>query len=141
MLTHKTAKVGKMFGLFSKRRYLFYLIDDETDVLEVITDILETHFSCNVETFTSTKDALASLQQASIAPDLIYSDIRMGKVSGLCIREQLKELEIDIPILFVTGLTGQERFQDGYWSINKPIAIASLKKYTKEVLCEHREKK
>lgn len=123
-----------MFGFSENKDYLFYLIDDEKDVLEVLKNLLQDTFSCKVKTFTSTAKALESLTAEVRAPDLIYSDISMGKDSGLCIREKIDNLGANIPVLFVTGLSGPEGFFDGYWSINKPVSVKSLKKFTLALL-------
>jgi|GEM_PF-6310767 len=115
-------------------KYYFYLIDDEDDVLEIVSAQIERTFPCKVKTFNKTFLAIESLQQETIAPDLIYSDIKMGKESGFCVRDKIKSLGLNIPILFITGLVGDEGFANGYWSINKPVSTASLKKYTYELL-------
>jgi DNA-binding NtrC family response regulator len=130
--------IYRMFDIFKKKRsadsFYFYLIDDEEDVLEIISEHIKETFPCQVKTFLNINDALTSLESETIAPDLIYSDIMMGDVSGLSIIKKLEEINSTIPVLFITGLKGQEGLHSGYWSINKPVSTASLEKYTFHLL-------
>jgi len=133
-----------MFNLFNKKKeneYYFYLIDDEEDVLEVISDLVESTFPCKVQTFTSIDKLLDYLKNSAISPDLIYSDVKMGEESGWRLKEKLLKSGYNIPVLHITGLTGEEGFINGHWSINKPVAKASLVKYTNLVLDQVNKKK
>ena len=127
-----------MFDLFKKKqsgpKYLFYVIDDEEKVLDTLATLIEMTFPCKVKKFTTLESAVDSLGKETLAPDLIFSDIKMGRESGLSIRDRLKEMGANIPVLFITGLAGEEGFHNGYWSINKPVSAASLKKYTNTLL-------
>jgi len=136
-----------MFNIFknifrkNESKYYFYVIDDEPDVLEVVADLIESTFPCVVKKFTKVKDALVALERENLAPDLIYSDIKMGNESGLLLRDKVDVMGHNIPILYITGLSGQEGLMNGYWSINKPVSKASLQKYTKILLDETKTKK
>jgi len=136
-----------MFDFFKNKakkdvpKYYFYVIDDEPDVLEVIVDLIESTFPCVVKKFTKVSDALDALKKETLAPDLIYSDIKMGSESGLLLKDKVELLGHNIPILYITGLSGQEGLMNGYWSINKPVSKASLKKYTKILFEEARTRK
>lgn len=129
-----------MFNILKKKQpkkevdYFFYIIDDEEDVLEILTELVEQTFSCKTKSFSHLDDALKELKKEMVAPNLIYSDIMMGKESGLSMIKTINELGHNIPILFITGLSGEEGLQDGHYSINKPVSKASLIKYTTKLL-------
>lgn len=54
-------------------------------------------------------DGLEAVQEIRrIRPELIIMDINMPKLDGICVMEQLKAEEIDIPSIIVTGYRDQE---------------------------------
>jgi FixJ family two-component response regulator len=131
-----------MFNFFKKngKEYYFYALDDEADVLEIIVDLIETTFPCKVKQFSNMKDLIAELKKSTLRPDLIFSDVRLGNESGWHLKDMLSDLGYDIPILYITGLSGKEGFLNGFCSINKPVSKESLEKFTNILLEESKKK-
>lgn len=66
------------------------VVDDDTDILEFITVVLESH-GINVLTVASAAAALEVLEQ--FQPDVLVCDIRMPGGSGYDLMRQIRELE------------------------------------------------
>ena len=80
-----------------KRKIL--IVDDEQDILDLLSYILGRHFEVTIE-IDSVK-ALDLLRRKDF--DLVLSDYKMPNVSGLDIVRQLKALDIDMPFVLMTG--------------------------------------
>ena len=58
---------------------LVYVVDDETDTLEIYEDSLTLNF--NIITFSRSKDALDALHKQ--APDVLVTDLNMPEMGGV----------------------------------------------------------
>lgn len=105
----------------------FYVIDDNPQIRKLISKILSSSIKeCSVKEFTSLKDALEGLKNCEIHPDLIISDVMMPGENGLKLKRILKKESIDIPILFVTAMGGDEIFDNEYSIMSKPFSKQKL---------------
>ncbi len=77
-----------------------YIIDDDEAVRDSIKELVES-VNLNAEIFESAKSFL-DIFTTDITGCLVI-DIRMAKMSGLALQEQLKEIGAKLPIIFITG--------------------------------------
>lgn len=76
------------------------VIDDDHDVLSVISEIVElTGFS--VKRFQCPVEALRYLQ--SHCADVVLTDYRMPGMNGLELAERIRKLDTTVPIIMLTG--------------------------------------
>ncbi|MBM3241764.1 response regulator [Candidatus Poribacteria bacterium] len=86
------------------------LIDDEPNTLLTIQFILEVA-NYKVTTATTGKEALDKILEATKSDDkidLLVLDISMPCLTGLELIDELKRLDINIPILVITGYRPKE---------------------------------
>lgn len=80
----------------------FFAVDDEKYMLEEIKEVLS-RVRPDDEVFTFLKPSQA-LEEAKKQPvDVVFLDIQMGSMTGLELALQMKKLQPDINIIFVTG--------------------------------------
>lgn len=111
-----------------------YLIDDDLDILDVYEDFINHSLKdLSVKKFSCLKKALESLEGEVVKPNLIVCDIRLPDENGLKLFEHLKGLGLDIPVLHVSGLDGEDIHTPKYNILSKPIDpddfIENIKKY------------
>ena len=111
-----------------------YLIDDDLDILDVYEDFINHSLKdLSVKKFSCLKKALTSLETEVVKPNLIVCDIRLPDENGLKLFEYLKGLGLDIPVLHVSGLDGEDIHTSKYNILSKPINpddfIENIKKY------------
>ncbi len=112
---------------------LILVIDDEQDVLEYLTAVLESH-GYAVVTAGTADDGWAQTQRHE--PDLICLDIMMPGESGVSFYQRLKKSPRfgHIPVIIVSGMVKEEDFdaekiistlgvEQPVACIDKPIAI------------------
>ncbi len=77
------------------------LVDDEPLILESFGQLLRTHLSCEVHTFSS---PFAALQQlVALNPGLIISDYSMPGMNGLKFLAQAQQFVPDTNFVIITG--------------------------------------
>lgn len=77
-------------------------VDDETRALKDLSEVLRAVApDSELTTFSSPTKALAYGSENPI--DIAFLDVKMGRMTGLVLAKQLKELQPDIHIIFVTG--------------------------------------
>jgi Response regulator containing CheY-like receiver and SARP domains len=86
----------------------FLVVDDEPLVITDVTDALyEVMPDCDIETFTTVHETLKffeNIPEEGMVPiDVAFLDIHLGTTSGLVLAKQLKDIQPDIHIIFVTG--------------------------------------
>ena len=83
-----------------KSEGVVYVLDDDAHVRQGLDSLLQS-VGLQVETFASVKEFLAC-ERPDVAGCLVL-DIRMPGLSGLEFQNELVKLNIDIPIIFITG--------------------------------------
>ena len=79
---------------------IVYVVDDEKDIREALDRLLRS-FGLRVEAFPSPQEFLAFPKRA-VASCLIL-DVRLRGESGLAFQEQVAQLDLPIPIIFMTA--------------------------------------
>lgn len=120
----KDSKVG-----FKKERGLFYIVDDEQQILDILEGLI-TELNFAVRTFTSAKALLDEIEEDS--PDVILSDIKMPEMTGDQLIKEIRKREIDTPVIFISGYISKEVMLDAlsfgaYGFIEKPFNEVFLK--------------
>lgn len=109
-----------------KKRIL--VVDDDTMNLMLTKRILEKEY--NVLLAESGKEALLKMKGEKI--DLILLDIAMPEMNGIETFERMKEISVDIPVIFLTA----SGYEDDVRSAIRLGAVNYLKKpfFPKELL-------
>lgn len=76
------------------------LVEDDSMLQEVLKETLES-FGCVVLTSNNGQEAIVKLKSDKF--DVIISDIKMPKMDGLSLLETLKNLNIETPVVMMTG--------------------------------------
>ncbi len=114
------------------------LVDDEEDLITYVASILRDE-GFEVKNMLSAEEALS--QFTSYSPDLVISDVRMGKMDGFTMMEKMKALQtpLKVPVIFLTAMDdrlGQQRaVKIGATAyISKPFDLDELVGLVKKVL-------
>lgn len=94
-----------------KKRLL--VIDDEPAIREGVRRILESE-SFEVETFGNGHAALENLKSKTF--DLVITDLKMPGMSGIDVLRSIKEVQPDMPVIFITG----------YSSVDSAVEVMKL---------------
>jgi FixJ family two-component response regulator len=79
---------------------IVYVVDDDAPVRDALADLLRS-VGLEAQAFASARDFLESKRRN--APGCIVLDVRMPGPSGLEFQRMLGEMDIRLPIIFVTG--------------------------------------
>ena len=109
------------------------LIDDETEILEVLKQVL-TLEGYRVTAVTSAAEAKKIA--TSDRPDLVSTDLQLEDSDGLQLVEQLKGMYPDLPVILLTGVFFDPKVIEG--SLSKKVSgylskTAPLKDFLAEV--------
>ncbi len=114
------------------------LVDDEEMVILACTEMLES-LGYRVLTAMKGKTAVATLQAAPNAVDLVILDLIMPEMSGREVFEALKTIRKDIKVLLASGYAMDSQSRelllngaDGF--MQKPFSLSELSRKVKEVL-------
>ena len=77
-----------------------YVVDDDSGVREAL-EALAQSVGYRVEKFATAKEFLLGKRQD--APSCLVLDVRLPGLSGLDLQQELKQADVDIPIVFITG--------------------------------------
>ena len=119
-------------------------IEDDIDDQDVLTDVFkDLAYENEIIFFSEAEKALEFLTETKIKPFIIFSDINMPKLSGIELRDKVREnkdLEIkSIPYLFFTTSAEQAHVIDAYSkSIQgffvKPTSYQDIKDVLKTII-------
>ena len=88
----------------NNKLYRVMVVDDEKDILRIIKRDLESTNEFQVEIFSSGVDALSSFKNHELGYyDVIITDIRMPRMNGFELYRQLKEMNPNTKIAFITA--------------------------------------
>jgi RNA polymerase sigma factor (sigma-70 family) len=84
----------------SKAEPIVYIVDDDTDVREGLSALLQS-VGLKPVALSSTVEFLA--HNRSERPSCLILDVRLPGLSGLDFQSELAKAQIDLPIIFITG--------------------------------------
>ena len=104
-----------------EKTYNIMIVDDNSDILDFYKDLFlfsidsKNGEKYNIETFSSAAEALkrfidANVNNKSISYDLIIIDIKMPEISGLQLYQLIKIIDMNIKVLFISGLDKSDEF-------------------------------
>ena len=121
---------------YSKKRIL--IVDDEPDITLTIKIVLESTGLYDVYTFNEPLKALANFKAHLY--DLVISDIKMPKMNGYEFIQNVKEIDNDIRICFLTAsedyycnIVYYKQRRAEYF-IRKPVGVAEFLKQINSIL-------
>ena len=79
---------------------IVFVVDDDASVREGLGSLIRSS-GLRVETFASAQEFLA--RPRADVPSCLVLDVRLPGLSGLDLQKRLAEVNIDIPIIFITG--------------------------------------
>ena len=123
--------------MFSKNEtydYEFYVIDDVKEQTKVVEAILKKTFKAKVTLFQKPEKLIKALESSKTRPDLIISDQKMPKMSGLELRNVVKEKGFEIPFIFITTAEGEEITEGDTIILSKPINVRKLEQFVLTVV-------
>jgi putative two-component system response regulator len=91
------------------RNHVVAVIDDDQYVLQFLQELLEEH-GINVVSFNNGIEALHYCQNEIV--DVVVSDIKMPRISGIQLLETLHEFDSDLPVILVTGYADMDSAVD-----------------------------
>ena len=77
------------------------VIDDEPDMLMLMSMIIEENTEWEVETTNNPSEGLKMAMESDY--DLVIADLKMPGLDGLEVFEELKEMKPDIPVIIITA--------------------------------------
>jgi DNA-binding response OmpR family regulator len=127
-----------MMGIVKLMTATILLVDDERDLLELLTAVLRRH-SYNIATARSAKQAFEYMENET--PDLIILDVAMPEMSGT---EMLRSLREDprysgVKVILLTAIPGVVTAEDAALAdrvFAKPLTVRELESIVAEVLNE-----
>ena len=78
-----------------------FIIDDDGDMREAITDLVES-VGLHAESFATAEEFLNNRQRSTDTSCLVL-DVRLPQMSGLDFQRRLAEINVQIPIIFITA--------------------------------------
>lgn len=104
-------------------RPLVFIIDDEPDIVEILSDMLESG-SYRIKGFTQAMDAINSIEK--LKPQTIFTDMNMPEMTGFEVLKKVHVIDPDIPVIFVSAHLTKQLLIDAlgfgvFGAIEKPF--------------------
>jgi EAL domain-containing protein (putative c-di-GMP-specific phosphodiesterase class I) len=120
--------MGKSRALPVPEKTRILLVDDDSDVLEVTRRILDRE-GHEVVACTGGDDAMVRLARETF--DVMISDIQMPGMTGLALLRAVREHDLDLPVVLITGNPGVKSATDAveygaFRYLIKPVHTAEL---------------
>ena len=84
------------------KKYSILVIDDEIEILDMLSRFLNRNPNFTVQTFSNPVSALSSINN-NTKYDLVLLDIVMPQMNGLDVLEKLKEINSDQKVIMMTA--------------------------------------
>ena len=84
------------------KKYSILIIDDEIEILDMLSRFLNRNPNFTVQTFSNPVSALSSINN-NTKYDLVLLDIMMPQMNGLDVLEKLKEMNSDQKVIMMTA--------------------------------------
>ena len=121
------------------KKYSILVIDDEIEILDMLSRFLNRNPNFSVQTFSNPVSALSSINN-NTKYDLVLLDIMMPQMNGLDVLEKLKEMNSDQKVIMMTAYSTLDKVLKSHKIgatnyIMKPFSsLDSLEKKVVEVL-------
>ena len=121
------------------KKYSILVIDDEIEILDMLSRFLNRNPNFSVQTFSNPVSALSSINN-NTKYDLVLLDIMMPQMNGLDILEKLKEINSDQKVIMMTAYSTLDKVLKSHKIgatnyVMKPFSsLDSLEKKVIEVL-------
>ena len=133
-------KINKITETLTNSSFNILLIDDDEDILFAFNSIISSE-GYNVTSFSSSSNALAHFSDKNpYFYHLVIMDIRMPELNGIKLYSQLKVLNPDVKVLFLSALNALDEVSiipeiKHSEIIRKPIEPDALPSNKKSILC------
>ena len=120
-------------------KYSILVIDDELEILDMLSRFLNRNPNFSVQTFSNPVSALSSINN-NTKYDLVLLDIMMPQMNGLDVLEKLKEINSDQKVIMMTAYSTLDKVLKSHKIgatnyVMKPFSsLDSLEKKVIEVL-------
>ncbi len=84
------------------KKYSIVIIDDEVEILDMLSRFLSRNQNFAVQTFSNPVSALSSINN-NTKYDLVLLDIMMPQMNGLDVLEKLKDMNSDQKVIMMTA--------------------------------------
>lgn len=121
------------------KKYSILVIDDEIEILDMLSRFLSRNPNFTVQTFSNPVSALSSINN-NTKYDLVLLDIMMPQMNGLDVLEKLKEINSDQKVIMMTAYSTLDKVLKSHKIgatnyVMKPFSsLDSLEKKVIEVL-------
>lgn len=121
------------------KKYSILVIDDEIEILDMLSRFLNRNPNFTVQTFSNPVSALSSINN-NTKYDLVLLNIMMPQMNGLDVLEKLKEINSDQKVIMMTAYSTLDKVLKSHKIgatnyIMKPFSsLDSLEKKVIEVL-------
>jgi DNA-binding NtrC family response regulator len=105
------------------------VIDDEPDMLLLMSMIIEENTEWEVETTNNPSEGLKMAMENDY--DLVIADLKMPGLDGMEVFEELKEMKPDIPVVIITAYGSLEIADEAR---NKGVADFITKPFRKDTI-------
>jgi DNA-binding NtrC family response regulator len=112
------------------------IVDDNPNMSSLLAEMLEV-FHYNAVRATDGHDALEKINKNDIA--MVITDMRMPRMSGLELLQNIKERKPKLPVVLISGYSVDEvgsdivkNNADGF--LNKPFMMADIERLLSELL-------
>ncbi|MBI9097541.1 MAG: response regulator [Spirochaetaceae bacterium] len=95
------------------------IVDDDENITALICNMLA-DFGFHIELFNNSHDALKAFREQPYKFNLVITDLTMPKLTGSSLRNEMKKIREDIPILIMTGY-GENSSDNDYYILKKPF--------------------
>ena len=121
------------------KKYSILVIDDEVEILDMLSRFLNRNPNFSVQTFSNPVSALSSINN-NTKYDLVLLDIIMPQMNGLDVLEKLKDMNSDQKVIMMTAYSTLDKVLKSHKIgatnyVMKPFSsLDSLEKKVIEVL-------
>ena len=121
------------------KKYSIVIIDDEVEILDMLSRFLSRNQNFAVQTFSNPVSALSSINN-NTKYDLVLLDIMMPQMNGLDVLEKLKDMNSDQKVIMMTAYSTLDKVLKSHKIgatnyVMKPFSsLDSLEKKVIEVL-------
>lgn len=112
------------------------IVDDNPNMSSLLVEMLEV-FQYKAQRANNGEEALEKIEQNNF--DMVITDMRMPKMTGLELLHAIKEKNPDLPVIMISGYSVEECDStqvkikaDGF--LNKPFMMSDIEKLLSDIL-------